>query len=93
MRWHRESDPLHRRPGSNQENTHSPDGQSPVSQIRSVAREPDATTGSFVRLTLGKPMIQLKRQDVGWPEGRDWPESGAGEAGFSMMVAEFSKNL
>lgn len=71
----------------------SPDGQSPVSQIRSVAREPDATTGSFVRLTLGEPMTQLNRQDVGWPEGRDWPESGDGEAGFSMMMAEFSKNL
>ena len=99
MRRRHESDRLHRRPGRDQEDTHLPGGQSPVSQTRHVAREPGAATGAFVRLTPGKPIVQLnrlrrccKRQDIGWPVGRDRPESGAGEADYSAMMTELRKN-
>jgi len=49
------------RPGRDQEDTHLPGGQSPDSQTRAVAREPGAATGAFVRLTPGKPIVQLNR--------------------------------
>ncbi len=58
--WLRQGHRLYRRPRGYQEDILSPVGQSSISRVRTVAREPGVAAGWVVQLTLGKPTTALK---------------------------------
>lgn len=41
---------------------------------------------------MNQAATSQKRQGIGLPANRDWPESGAGEGDYLAMVTEISKN-